>query len=147
MVTKKKAPVKAAKPTSTESKRRKAKPPMSQERFKLVVHNKKPGRFYYWADEASIPGLLERDYVFEQDPELKVGTDEQGDQSQTSAIKRSGGGGKTLYLMSIKQEWYDQDRAAEEDALKSHEKRIYNPTDEGVYVKKSKIRHGEDFED
>lgn len=117
------------------------------ERMKLTVHNKEDGKFYYWADEKMIPGMLERDYTFVQDGDIKVGHDEKGNQSQSSAVKREGGGGKTLYLMSIPQEWYDMDRAEEEKDLKAHERHIYNPKEEGVYVKKKKIRHGVDFDD
>ena len=127
----------------TETKRRQAKPFLSRERMKLTVHNKEPGYFYYWAGETDIPVLLERDYSFVQDPDIKVGDDEKGNISQTSAVKRDGGGGKTLHLMRIKQAWYDQDRNAEERALKTHEKHIYNPEDERVYVKQAKIKHGE----
>lgn len=136
------APVRRA---STETRRRRPKPPMTQDRFKLKVENKDPNKEYYWASDSEIPGLLDRDYSFSDDPNLKVGTDERGNQSQSSVIKRDGGGGKTLTLMEIPKEWWDQDREAEEQALKRHEQKIYQP-DAGLYAKNINIKHGDNSE-
>jgi len=106
-------------------------------RMNLTIDNERPGWHRCWvAEDPTRPGDVKRyqaaGYTFVEDPSMMVGDPTVNAATPFgSVVTRNGGLGVTLYLMEIPQEWYDEDRAAEEEERKAVEAQIFNPDRDG----------------
>lgn len=110
--------------------------PVSGNRDILTVSDKDPNYVYRWVVDEN--NRIERfkaggyETVVDQ---LKVGEESVASGSQLgSAVTKYAGGGKTLVLMRIPTEWYDEDQAAKQQSVDASEAEIYETTrKEGFY--------------
>jgi len=109
---------------------------------KLNVEGKDPGFHYHWVDPKSLEEFKDSGYeVVTED--LEPGEDGKGNQSVSSAVVREGGGGKKLYLMKKRQDWYEEDIAEVQKDIDRQESFINRSAKDGTYVTKgTKISRG-----
>ena len=110
--------------------------PVSGNRDILSVKDKDPDKVYRWVLDEN--NRLERfksggyDVVIAK---LEVGQETVNSGSQLgSAVTKYAGGGKTLVLMAIPREWYEEDQAAKQELVDASEVEIFETTrKEGHY--------------
>lgn len=100
---------------------------------------KKPGYHYTWQPDrhSNLERFLNAGYAFVTDPgranDLTANTSARLNGQGQALSMRSGE--DTLYLLEVRQEWYDEDQAAIERLNKEREGKVNAPT-EGGYVNK-----------
>lgn len=99
--------------------------PINGERDILAVKGVKEGMHAVWVNESNVPRFKDAGYTF-VDYDVSFGSYDVHQGNVFGARHaRNVGNGTIAFLMEIPQEWYDQDRKAEEDALKASEGSMY----------------------
>lgn len=103
--------------------------PMHQ-RDLLTVHGKDPDRYYRWCLDVDnkIMRYMQAGYEFVSDPALSIGEMSVNPTTQTGEVVSKKSGERTLYLMSIDREFYEQDQRAKAIEVDEMEKTMYAQT-------------------
>lgn len=124
---------------STEKKKR---IPVGDNRDILTVEGKEDGYVYRWVIDVDnrIQRFQDGGYEFvEHGVAVGIPSVNQA-QTDGKVVTKQTGGGRTSYLMRIKQEWYDEDQAAKSKKIDESEgamKRKLNSGEDGQYGKVS----------
>lgn len=114
--------------------------PVSGRRDVMTVAGKDPAFVYRWVNDVGnrINQFKKGGYEMVQD-DVEVGENSVDSSSDTSSMVTKGvGNDVTAYLMRIKREWYDEDRAKDAKAIDNDEadmKRTLNNGANGTYGK------------
>ena len=119
---------------------RRKRVPLSGHRDILTVQGKDPNYVYRWVnDEAGrVDRLKDAGYDL-VDHEVEVGVRKVDSSAGTSSVvSKNVGNGTTAYLMRIKREWHEEDKAAAQKQIDESEadmKRTLNSKQNGTYGK------------
>ena len=126
--------------------------PIHSARDCMTITNPEPGRVYRWVNDVQgghrIYMFQQAGYRHETDPNLIVGVPKTSDTENVGSNIRLFAGtskdGKTYYsyLMSISQEWYDEDQAAKMAKIDEVEQGMLVEQPGVDYIKKAKIERG-----
>jgi hypothetical protein len=118
--------------------------PPGQPRMKLIVEGLQEGHRGYWAKKDQFDDLKNGGYTFVNREGIEVGTTGEGNTDLGSIVSQSdGSSGDRLYLMEIREDWYQENEAIKQKEITETEEQILNPESENRYaVEGNKISHG-----
>ena len=127
--------VEESKATESPVRERKKRTPVGGARDILTVYGKNPDYEYRWVIDS--PGRVQRfiEGGWEVDTENhEIGHNVVDRGSKVgSAVTKASGDGRTLVLMRIPKEWYDEDQKAKQDRLDALEASMRADAHEGRY--------------
>lgn len=109
-----------------EEPKRKERIPLTGLRTKLELRGEEPGFHYVFMLEDNVDAALDGGYEFVTHP-IKIGN-RQIDAGQGIGAKHqvNGGGGRTLYLMRIPEEFFNEDQESIQKEVDASEEQLYH---------------------
>lgn len=109
----------------TEVRETQKRVPAGQPKVSLIVKGIPKGYRGYWAREEQIQELLDAGYEFVAQENVQVGSEQDRGDGLGNVVQHQGKRGTRLYLMKIKQEWYDENQALKQKEVDAVDHQIH----------------------